>query len=75
MMDILLNGELSGIDAAEKIQKQYGIPFIFLSGTLDTAHMNRIEKLKHFGFLIKPADIATIEFAVKLATSKIAKEA
>ncbi len=70
VMDIILNGELSGIEAAEEIQRRHGIPFIFLTGNLDKKHMVRIEKLDHYGFITKPADPGAFKLAVKLAVSK-----
>ena len=34
LMDITLKGELDGIETAQRIQEDYDIPFIYLSGEL-----------------------------------------
>ena len=74
VMDIILDGQMSGIDAAEELQRRHGTPFIFLSGNLDQAHMVRIEKLKHFGFISKPADMGALELAIRLSVKKTGKK-
>jgi CheY-like chemotaxis protein len=74
VMDIILNGGMNGIEAAELIQENHGIPFIFISGNLDSTHMQKIEKLQHFGYLSKPTDPASLELAVKLAQSVISSK-
>ena len=70
----ILDGRMSGIDAAEELQRRHGTPFIFLSGNLDQAHMVRIEKLKHFGFISKPADMGALELAIRLSVKKTGKK-
>lgn len=69
VMDILLAGGMSGLEAAEEIQRRHGTPFIFISGSLEKDHMNRIEKLDHFGFLSKPIDMPSMDMAVRLAVA------
>ncbi len=73
VMDIILDGAMSGIDAAEELQRRHNMPFIFLSGNLDKSHMVRIEKLEHFGFISKPADMRALEMAIRLAIEKTAR--
>ncbi len=74
VMDIILDGRMNGLEAAEELQRCHGTPFIFLSGNLDKAHMERIEKLKHFGFISKPADIGALELAIKLSVKNTGKK-
>ena len=56
LMDIELKGEMDGVEASEKIQRQWDIPIIFLSSFIES-HQERISKLpRPYGSLSKPFD-------------------
>ncbi len=65
LMDILLAGEIDGIDAAEKILSFCEIPIIFITGYQDEVYMKRAGKLNPAAYLIKPIDIYDIESVIK----------
>ena len=56
LMDIMIEGDLDGIQTAEKIRKQFKIPVIFVTGNSDDAVRNRAEKVENSVFLVKPVN-------------------
>jgi DNA-binding NtrC family response regulator len=53
LLDILLEGEQSGIDLA-KILKSRSIPFIYLSANSDKSTLDNAKETEPYGFLVKP---------------------
>jgi DNA-binding NtrC family response regulator len=53
LLDIHLDGELTGIDLA-KILGEKNIPFVFLSANSDENILNAAKATKPYGFLVKP---------------------
>lgn len=54
LMDINLNDEMDGIEAATSIRKFSDIPIIFLSAYTDIETKERAEGVRPFAFLPKP---------------------
>ncbi|MDD4126949.1 MAG: response regulator [Methanomicrobium sp.] len=54
LMDIVLQGDMDGIEAAERIYTLYDIPVIYLTSHSDEATLKRALKTNAFGYLIKP---------------------
>lgn len=54
LMDIKLKGELTGIDAAEKIHEESEIPVIYLTAYADHETIERSKDSHTYGFLTKP---------------------
>jgi PAS domain S-box-containing protein len=68
LTDIVLKGEMDGIDAAQQITERFDIPIIFLTAHTDAATVKRATATASYGFLVKPFDAlelaATIEMAI-----------
>lgn len=54
LMDVLLQGELDGIDIALQIKKDLDIPVVFLSAYTDHATLERAKEATPVGFILKP---------------------
>ena len=54
LMDIVIQGDMDGIDTAERIYSLFGIPVIYLTSHSDDATLKRALKTNAFGYLIKP---------------------
>ncbi len=54
LMDIDLNGFLSGIEAADHIRKKYNIPVVFCTAYSDEDTMSRAFAVCPSGFITKP---------------------
>src|SRR4030067_2170280 len=54
LMDIVLKGEMDGIEVAERIALQFDIPVIFLTAYTNHEYIERAKQTKPFGYLVKP---------------------
>lgn len=54
LMDIVLKGEMDGIEAMEKIREDSDVPVIYLSGNSDRFNYERAKKTGFTGYLVKP---------------------
>ncbi|WP_052318163.1 two-component system response regulator [Spirochaeta africana] len=54
LMDIMLNGETDGVQAATRIFHDYQIPIIFLTAYADQRTLERAKEAQPFGYVLKP---------------------
>lgn len=68
IVDINLGEGKDGIELAEIINKQYNLPFVFLTSYSDKSTIDRAKKVNPMGFVVKPFNdntlLATIEIAL-----------
>lgn len=67
LMDIRLQGELDGIDAAQQIRSRFDIPLIFLTAYSDNLTLARAEKAQPRAYLTKPFEESELKHAIDLA--------
>ena len=53
LMDIMLEGEMDGIEASEEIKKHYDIPVIYLTAYSDENTLERAKKTEPSGYVLK----------------------
>jgi len=70
LMDILLKGEIDGIEAAQQIRDLYNIPFIYLTGSHDNTILERTKITEPSGYITKPFDDTEIQNSIKMAITK-----
>ncbi len=70
LMDILLEGEQDGIEAAEVIREQTEIPVIFLTSTSSEAFLQRARITEPFGYLLKPFEDPLLRANIEMALYK-----
>ena len=70
LMNIMLKGDLDGIETAQKIRNLYNIPFIYLTGYLDNRIIERAKITKPYGYISKPFDDPGIKNAIEMAFIK-----
>jgi len=54
LMDIMLEGDMDGIEAAKQIEKSLSIPFIYLTAQLDLDTLHRAKITEPYGYIVKP---------------------
>ncbi|MBP2029793.1 CheY-like chemotaxis protein [Methanohalophilus levihalophilus] len=68
LMDILLKGDMDGIEAAGIIKERFNVPIVFLTAHSDDKTLERAKQVDPYGYIIKPfteKDLsATIEIAL-----------
>lgn len=67
LLDIILEGDADGIDLAETINREFGIPFIFLTANSDEATVNRAKKVKPYAYLVKPFNEHELFSSIEIA--------
>lgn len=64
LMDILIHGDLDGIDLAYKIREKYNLAIVFSTAYSGTEYLERISSDIHEGYLLKPFTLDSLKTAV-----------
>jgi PAS domain S-box-containing protein len=70
LMDIVLKGEMDGIDAANQIYSRYDIPIIYLTAYSSKSMLERAKKAAPFGYIIKPFEERDLHSNIEMALYK-----
>jgi PAS domain S-box-containing protein len=69
LMDIVLKGDIDGIEAVSKI-KGLNIPIIYLTAHSEESTIEKAKLTEPFGYIIKPYDRTELKYAIELAIYK-----
>ncbi|MCU0400046.1 MAG: response regulator [Algoriphagus sp.] len=64
LMDILIKGDVDGIDLAYQIREKYDLPIVFSTAYSGTEFLERISSEIHEGYLLKPFTMDSLKAAV-----------
>lgn len=70
LMDIVLKGEMDGIDAAQQIKDNLDIPVVYLTAYSDERTLKRAKITGPFGYIIKPFEDRELHSAIEVALYK-----
>ncbi len=70
LMDIVLNGGMSGIETAEKINADLDVPVIFLTAYSDKKTLDKAKNIGPFGYIVKPFKEKDLNSAIQVALEK-----
>lgn len=70
LMDINLQGELSGIDVTNEIKKEWDIPVIYITALADDNTLHQAKYTEPFGYIIKPFDEDTLRTSIEMGLYK-----
>ncbi len=70
LMDIMLAGEMSGIEAAAAIKQRFDIPVVYLTAHADMATLERAKVTEPYGYILKPFKEMELRTVVELALHK-----
>lgn len=73
LMDIMLKGKLTGIDAAEEIRMKHNLPVIYLTAYADEATLSKAKVTEPYGYIIKPFKEIDIHTSIEMAIYKHTK--
>jgi CheY-like chemotaxis protein len=74
LMDIMLDGEMDGTQAAEIIRGRFSIPVIYLTAYADTATLERAKITEPFGYILKPFEERELHGHIEIALYKARME-
>lgn len=70
LMDIVLKGDMDGVEAAQKIRDSLDIPVVYLTAYSDEKTLKRAKVTEPFGYIIKPFEDRELHSAVEVALYK-----
>lgn len=74
LMDIMLKGEMTGIDAAKEIRNKYNIPVVFITAYSDEDTINRTSASAPFGYIVKPFKANDLRATIETALARFNEE-
>jgi PAS domain S-box-containing protein len=74
LMDIMLAGKMTGIEAAEIINQQYHIPVVYLTAYSDDSYLAKAKLTEPFGYILKPFRELELKTTIEMALYKYAME-
>jgi AmiR/NasT family two-component response regulator len=74
LMDIRLQGEIDGIQAAQEIRAGCDVPIIYLTGHADETTLQRARLTEPYGYLLKPFDALGLRSTIEMALYRHAAE-
>jgi PAS domain S-box-containing protein len=70
LMDIIMPGEMSGIEAARDVKEMLGIPVIFLTAFADDKIIEKAKVSEPFSYIVKPFQGQELKAAIEIALYK-----
>ena len=67
LMDVMLIGNMDGIEAGEYIRTHFNIPVVYLTAYLDRTILQRAKLTEPFGYILKPFDSRELEPTIEIA--------
>jgi two-component system, response regulator PdtaR len=74
LMDIRIQGERDGIQAAKLLRDRFDLPIIYLTAHADEATLDRAKRTEPHGYLLKPVREAELRSIVEVTLYKYAKQ-
>jgi len=74
LMDIMLKGDINGIDTALKMKELFTVPVIFLTAYADEATLEKAKIAEPYGYIIKPFKEVDLQTTIEVAVYKHGKE-
>jgi two-component system, LytTR family, response regulator LytT len=74
LMDIMLKGDINGVEAANTIRENYDIPVIFLTAYADDNTLGKAKIAEPYGYIIKPFKEKELQTTIEMAMYKHEKD-
>lgn len=70
LMDIVLDGEIDGVEAAAQIKSLYDLPVVYLTAYADYSTLERAKITEPYGYIIKPFDDRDLHITIDIGLHK-----
>ncbi len=70
LMDIILKGEVNGIEASQKISDRLDIPVVYLTAHPEESMVQRAKMTESYGYILKPFDERELRITIEMALHK-----
>ncbi len=75
LMDIMIKGEMDGIEVAEYVKNKFGLPVIFLTAYADEDTLSKAKITEPYGYILKPFKEIDLHTTIEMALYKHQKTA
>ena len=75
LMDIMIKGDMNGIEVAEYVKENFNIPVIFLTAYADENTLNKAKVTEPYGYILKPYKEIDLHTTIEMALYKHQKTA
>jgi DNA-binding LytR/AlgR family response regulator len=75
LMDIMIKGEMDGIEVAEYVKEVYNLPVIFLTAYADENTLSKAKITEPYGYILKPFKEIDLHTTIEMALYKHQKTA
>lgn len=74
LMDIMIKGDMNGIETAAIVKERHKIPVIFLTAYADESTLSKAKVTEPYGYIIKPFKEIDLHTSIEMALYKHSKE-
>ncbi len=74
LIDVRLQGEIDGVEAADRIYRGFNIPVVYLTAYADEITMERAKLTEPFGYILKPFEERELQTSIEMALYKYKME-
>lgn len=74
LLDIMLSGQMSGVETSAIIKEKYNIPVIFLTAYTDEKTLSKAKVTEPYGYIVKPFKEIDLRTSIEMALYKWKKE-
>ena len=74
LMDIMIKGNMTGIEVSEKIKEKLNIPVVFLTAYADEGTLSRAKITEPYGYILKPFKEIDLHSTIEMAVYKHQKD-
>ncbi|MCA6436114.1 MAG: response regulator [Bacteroidota bacterium] len=74
LMDIMIKGDLTGIDVSEKLKEKLSLPIIFLTAYADEGTLAKAKITEPYGYILKPFKEVDLHSTIEMAYYKHQKD-
>ncbi|MFN8231870.1 MAG: response regulator [Bacteroidia bacterium] len=74
LMDIMIKGDLTGIDVSDKIKEKLNVPIIFLTAYSDEGTLAKAKVTEPYGYILKPFKEVDLHSTIEMAYYKHQKD-
>ena len=75
LMDIMIKGDMDGIEVAEYVKEKYNLPVIFLTAYADENTLSKAKITEPYGYILKPFKEIDLHTTIEMALYKHQKTA
>lgn len=74
LMDIMIKGNINGIELSHKIKEEYDVPIIFLTAYSDTSTIDKVKIVEPYAYITKPFKNSDVLTAIEITLFRHKKD-